>query len=217
MEHLLFYSLIGLGVLAICLVLARVPGRARLTTKHEELAARARERQHRAVSGAAGHADQLARNKTVIQRELKQVPTPWGWPGSELRREASESTGLNGTGGRSNSGALKQWVDHLISEKRTVEDGEYRVHRQAALRAMVEDRFGRSNQATEVRYQKVKPPMLQDPERPYDQIDNFPSGRTDAIVSGLSRQPGGRPMAGNTRTPVGKTAALGSIRKPWGW
>jgi hypothetical protein len=57
---------------------------------------------------------------------------------------------------------------------------------------------------------------LRDPSRPYDQMDNFPSGRTDRIVAKLQRQPG-------TSAQVRKTAQaranvpLRDIKTPWGW
>ena len=31
--------------------------------------------------------------------------------------------------------------------------------------------------------------LLRDPSLPHDQMDNFPSGKADQIVSGLDRQP----------------------------
>jgi len=116
----------------------------------------------------------------------------------------------------SGAGSLKGWIDHLIAEKRTIEDDEYRQHNSEALRFMVEDRFGHAAQPTRMKYSKVKPPRLADPNRPHDQMDNFPSGRTDAIVSKLSKQPG--KAAGVTRRgPFRKAAGLENIKKPWGW
>lgn len=217
-EHLLFYSVIGLAVIGLCLLLVSLPGQVRLAKRPEELAERTRKRRQRDKQRDAGHADQLPQHKTVLQRELKQVPIPWGWPGSELRREDEEDFGLHGLELRHNSHSMKRWIDHLFADKRTVEDDQYRSHREAALRSMIEDRFGHSPQAAEVRFQKVKPPRLQDPDRPYDQMDNFPSGRTDRIVTKLARQP----QPGSPRTEPGqpalrKTAGLGVIKKPWGW
>lgn len=214
MEHLMFYSVIGLAVLALCLALAKLPGHARLHGRPEELADRARARRKREH---ADHSDQLPQHKTIIQRELKQVPTPWGWPGSELRRDDSEDQGLHGLDLRHDNSSMKRWVDHLFADKRTVEDDRYRSRREAALRAMVEDRFGRSPHATEVKFHKVKPPRLRDPDRPYDQMDNFPSGRTEAIVTKLSRQLPAEPKTDREQTPRRKTVGLGEIRKPWGW
>lgn len=218
MEHLLFYTVIGLAILALCLVLARLPGKARLTSRPEELADRARERRQREKQKAAGRAGLSAQHKTIIQRDLKQVPIPWGWPGSTLRRAEGEDTGLHGLELNHSSNSMKRWIDQLFADKLTVEDDQYRANRKAALTAMIEDRFGRSPQATEIRFEKVKPPRLQDPDRPHDQMDNFPSGRTDAIVTKLARQPQPGEATTAPRQPaLRKTGGLGEIRKPWGW
>ncbi len=217
-EHVLFYSVIGLAILALCLVLASLPGQTRLAGRPEELADRTRERRQREKQKDAGQADRLPQHKMVIQRELKQVPTPWGWPGSELRREDGEDTGLHGLELHHNSSSMKRWIDQLFADKRTVDDDQYRSQRQAAVRAMIEDRFGRSPQATKVKFQKVKPPRLQDPDRPHDQMDNFPSGRTDAIVTKLARQPQpGKPTTAPRQPALRKTVGLWEIKKPWGW
>ena len=217
-EHMVFYSLIGLAVLALCLVLAKLPGSVRLASQPEELAERTRARRQRDRQKEAGDAKLLPQHKKVLQRELKQVPIPWGWPGSELRRENDEAASLYGPGLNDNNGSLKRWIDHLVADKRTVDDDHFRARREAALRSMVEDRFGHAPQATQVEFQRVKPPRLQDPDRPYDQMDNFPSGRTDTIVKKLARQPQpGRTKKQQERHAVRHTVGLGEIRKPWGW
>jgi len=202
---LLFYSLIALAVLAVCLLIARMPGRARLAGRPMELAQRQQKHLEKEKTRAA--LGDLPRKKAVLQRELKKVPAPWGWPGSDVRHGHEAGSG---------AGSLKGWIDHLIAEKRTIEDDEYRQHNSEALRFMVEDRFGHAAQPTRMKYSKVKPPRLADPNRPHDQMDNFPSGRTDAIVSKLSKQPG--KAAGVTRRgPFRKAAGLENIKKPWGW
>jgi hypothetical protein len=217
-EHLFFYSVIGLAVLALGLALAKLPGSVRLRSRPEELADRAQARRKRDERKHAGDADRLPQHKMIIQRELKQVPTPWGWPGSEMRHDGGEDAGLHGLDLRHDSSSLKRWIDHLFADKRTVEDDQYRSRREAALRAMVEDRFGRTPQATEVKFQKVKPPRLRDPDRSYDQMDNFPSGRTEAIVTKLSSQPSSAASKiDQKQAPLRKTVGLGDIRKPWGW
>jgi hypothetical protein len=201
----LVFSLIVLAVLAACLYLIRLPGEVRLKRRPEELAARAQQRRKRPESEPPEAT--VPRAKAVLQRELKKVPTPWGWPGSNIRHGHEPGGG---------TGSLKGWIDHLIAEKRTVEDDEYRQHNSEALRSMLEDRFGHAAQPTRMKYSKVKPPRLADPNRPHDQMDNFPSGRTDAIVSKLSKQPG---KAGEVARsgPFRKTAGLENIKKPWGW
>jgi hypothetical protein len=215
-EHLLFYSVVGLAVLVLVFVLANLSARNRLTERSQELAERAQARRQREGKGDMGKPDQLPNHKIVLRRELKNVPIPWGWPGGELRRKDSTNKALNGLGPADSTGSMKSWIEHLIAEKRTVEDDDFRSRKQAALRFMIEDRYGRSIQAAEIYFQSVKPPRLRDPDRPHDQMDNFPSGRTDAIASKLSPQPG-ESKVGIASQPLRKPTALGDIKRPWGW
>jgi hypothetical protein len=200
------FSVIVLAVLAVCLYLIRIPGKVRLTRRATELAERAQSRHKQTNSDSP--AELMARRKAVLQRELKKVPTPWGWAGSNIRH----GHGVNNHGGIS----LKEWIEHLVAEKRTVDDDDYRKLRQEALRSMLEDRFGHAVKPGEITYRKVKPPQLLDPARPADQMDNFPSGRTDAIVKKLSPQPG-KPNPGWGGQRVRKAVGLDQIKKPWGW
>jgi len=201
----LVFSLIVLAVLAVFLYLVRLPGEVRLTGRQADLAQRAQDRskQHQFRSSEAA----LPVRKTVLRRELRKVPTPWGWPGSD---------GRHGGGSSGHGISLKEWIEHLVAEKRTVDDEGYREQKREALRSMVEDRFGHAVKPGEMAFRKVKPPRLQDPDRPPDQMDNFPSGRTEAIVKGLSSQPG-KPRIGRFASGNRKTAGLDRIKKPWGW
>ena len=81
---------------------------------------------------------------------------------------------------------------------------------------MLEERNGRAPKPAEIEYRKLKPPSLQDPERPHDQMHNYPSGRTQAIVAKLSHQPGS-PKLGLSVRPWRNVAGLENIKKPWGW
>ncbi|RPH95545.1 MAG: hypothetical protein EHM68_12525 [Lysobacterales bacterium] len=211
MEYL-YYLLAILALLALCLYLVRMPGQLRLTRKPVDLADRGRKHRLRerrkAAQEAAGHTG-LPHHQTIIKRELKHVPTPWGWPGSDVRQG-----GLGDRlGGR---GSLQAWIDHLVSEKRTVDDDVYRSRKDASLRALLEDRYGRPAKPGEVEYRRVKPPLLRDPARPYDQEDNFPSGRTGQILKGLSRQPGKSPPAQSAQG-MRKAGGLKDVKTPWGW
>jgi hypothetical protein len=200
------FSAIVLAVLAVCLYLVRIPGKLRLTRRSADLAERAQD--HRKQTNSESLAETTPRRTAILQRELKKVPTPWGWAGSNVRHGHR----LNSHGGIS----LKEWIDHVVAEKRTVDDDEYRKLRQEALRSMLEDRFGHANKPSEMTYRTVKPPRLLDPARPPDQMDNFPSGRTDAIVKKLSPQPRKpHPKWGGQR--VRKAVGLDQIKKPWGW
>jgi hypothetical protein len=215
-EHLLFYSVIGLAVVVLGFVLASLSAHDRGPGRSQELAERAQARRHRKGRRDAGNSDPLPNHRIVLQRELQSVPTPWGWPGNELRRKDDANLAPYGLDPPSSPGSMKSWIDHLIAEKRTVDDDGFQSRKQAALRSMVEDRYGRSIQATEMKFKKVKPPRLQDPGRPHDQMDNFPSGRADAIAGKLSPQPG-EPKVGVPRQAIRKSRALGDIKQPWGW
>lgn len=214
MEYL-YYFLVILALVALCLYLIRIPGQVRLARKPADLADRARK--HRLQEKAKDHSDSqvLPHHRRIIQRELRKVSTPWGWPGSDVR--------LGGLRGSQNgsSGSLRTWIDRLTSEKRTVDDSEYRLRKEASLRALLEDRFGRPAKPGEVAYARVKPPQLRDPSRPYDQEDNFPSGRTDQIVAKLGRQPGKAvtAQAGPAQRDLVARRAVGlkDVKTPWGW
>ena len=83
------------------------------------------------------------------------------------------------------------------------------------IRALLEDRYGRAVKPSEMTFRKVKPPLLRDPSLPYDQMDNFPSGKADEIASGLDRQPDG--PRGDREVRLKKTGSLKEIKTPWGW
>ena len=203
MEYL-YYLLAIVAVLGVCLVLFRVP-RDPATEGRAEQRARA----DAAVKDEAGPSP-------ALQRDLKNVPTPWGWPGSDMRSALSPARPHNGSAGSDSAAGLQSWIDRLVAEKRTVDDSEYLLRKDASLRALLEDRFGRSVRPGEIPYRKVRPPMLRDPSRPYDQQDNFPSGRKDRISSGLERQPRGTGAA-DKKAGVSGAARIRDIKTPWGW
>ena len=210
-----YYALVIVALLAICMYMARRPGEGRLKRRQADLAERARLRRQ-AATPAGENAAELARRQQLLRRDLRNVPTPWGWPGSEVRAGNGLNGRAYGQGVNGTYGPLQQWIDRLISEKRTVDDSEYVLRRDASLRAMLEDRFGRPARPTEMAYQPVRAPLLRDPSRPYDQMDNFPGGQTDRIVAKLQRQPG---TTAQVRVPAKARAnvPLRDIKTPWGW
>jgi len=212
----LFHILIALAVLALCILLVQSRSRARLAEGQMELAAKNRKRRNRQEAKTANSAGQLPQQKAVTKRELKKVPTPWGWAGSAVRHGNEPGSGAHWSALAGHPTSLKQWIERLSAEKRTVEDEEYRRRNSDALRSMVEDRYGHAPHPTKMKYSKVKAPRLRDPDRPHDQMDNFPSGRTGAIVGKLSQQPGGSQL-GNSLGRRRKVAGLENIKKPWGW
>ena len=209
-----YYVVVILALLAACLFALRIPGQKRLKRQPEELAERARQRRKREQKKASTRDTDQKYRHAIIERELQKVRTPWGWPGSELHGVESVH-GAADPGKQGVHGGLRRWVDHLIAEKRTIEDETYRKRRQDSLRALLEDRYGRAVKPSEMTYRKVKPPLLRDPSLPYDQMDNFPSGKAEQIASGLDRQPD-EPYGGN-EVRLKKTGSLKEIKTPWGW
>lgn len=214
MEYL-FYVLVILSLLALCLYLARLPGQARLDGRQAALAERARKRRQSAEQNSPESAA-LARQRRLLSRDLRNVPTPWGWPGNEVRHSGELNGTVNGNVGNGGAGPLQQWIERLVSEKRTVDDSAYLMRRDKSLRTMIEDRYGRTAKPGEIAYRQVKTPMLRDPSRPHDQMDNFPSGRTERIVARLEQQPG-TPSAPPNTAASRAAAPLKEIKTPWGW
>lgn len=215
MEYL-FYCSIVLTLVGIIVFAFRLSAERRLQDHQMKLADRARKRRERAAQDRDAKARILPHQEAVLRRQLKNVPTPWGWPGSANRAVAAGGKSPLSPDVQASSGMFQRWIDHLLAEKRTVDDSEYLESRHAALRSMIEDRFGRTPQPQEMAFQNVRPPRLMDPQRPHDQMDNFPSGKTEKIVSGLTRQPA------KTRSEAIAAAArrkvqLGDIKTPWGW
>lgn len=213
MEYL-YYVLLILVLLAGCLFALRIPGRSRLAGRPEDLAERTNQRREREQQKQRAKGADVAHRHAVLERELKHVPTPWGWPGSDLHGGKSDLAD-HGYGEIAHPGVLRRWVDHLVTEKRTIQDEDYVQRREASLKALLEDRYGRRIKPSEMTYRKVKPPRLLDPSLPHDQMDNFPSGKTDQIVSGLKKQPD--KSEDRREKPLRKTGSLKEVKTPWGW
>jgi len=210
------YSVALLALLAAYLVLLIFSRRQRRADRLVDLADRARRRRQRLAGATDGNRGRSPNHSVALQRELKKVPTPWGWPGGGVRRENHDHHGSKGGSAAEDDHLLGHWIDYLFATKKTVDREESRLHRNTALRSMVEDRYGQASRPTEMAYRKVIPPRLRDPDEPYDQMDNFPSGRTDTIVNGLSRQSRGQRL-GQVGQRGQARPALREVKKPWGW
>ena len=57
-------------------------------------------------------------------------------------------------------------IDHLLSEKQTVENQEYLLKKDASLRALLEDRYGRARVAPDAGQRKLKIPLLPEAGKP---------------------------------------------------
>ena len=182
-----------------------------------ELANRARQRKRRArelkqrppqknaVSGYFAR-----KHRPVVARQIKQVNTPWGWP-----QHADQ--GMHVPSNHEVSSSLRHFADRLIDSKKTKEDRDYLEKRNASLRALLEDRYGRASRMTEVQYECVKAPRLRDPNEQFDQLDDFPSARADTVLSSLR---GRTDSAVEIKVPVKsavKATDLTRVKTPWGW
>jgi hypothetical protein len=183
----LVYVVVVLAILGLCATLFRPPADASESFRDKRPAASSR--------------------PPALVRDSRKVPTPWGWPGGQMRPGNGVGVGPTTEADQGMSSALQIWVDRLIAEKRTIDDGDYLLRKDASLRALLEDRYGRGSGSRAMAYRKNRPPMLQDPQRPPDQMDNFPSGKADRILAGLQRQP----QSG------GRSRQLGNVKTPWGW
>ena len=82
MEYL-HYILVILGIMALFLLLMRMPGQKRL--KHDKAALSERAKAHRADQkpSRAELRKKEKHDREVIEREKSKVPVPWGWPGHD--------------------------------------------------------------------------------------------------------------------------------------
>ena len=206
-----------LGLLVAIIALARLPGQTRSVNEQMALADEARKRKLKKQKKLL-EAEQDksfprlhgSKKDPVIERELSRVPTPWGWP------QHADLINTN-TNKFDISESMSRFTEKMIHEKKTVDDKDYLDKRNASLRALLEDRYGRSARMTEVQYEKVKAPRLRDPGAPHDQMDNFPSGKANQLAAKLRKQ--SRSHSGKV-SPVGKEARgadLKNIKTPWGW
>ena len=206
-----YYVLVILGILALCLSFIRFPGRLPGRNRQVDLPARTPSRSELAKQ------DQNSR--AVLQRERMKVPTPWGWPGSEYGKSLGRHASLHAEEIHGVSDSLHRWVDQMVSAKQTVHDEEYRLKREASMRALLEDRYGRSVGPRPMKYQKTRPPLLRNPSEPHDQMDNFPSGKLNGIENKLKQNapPVTRANSDPGRSKKVRFEELKEIRTPWGW
>ena len=216
MEYV-YYILIIVCLMACTLVITRLAGQSRLAQNPVALADKARQlkrKEAKQKAKAAQRNSNLSSNSRkrnpVMKRELSRVRTPWGWPQYDEDGDIKSGEG-------DFSASLHRLADRLIHEKKTVQNQEYLDKRNASMRALLEDRYGRSSRMPKIKYRNVRAPLLRDPNAPHDQMDNFPSGKADQVAAMLKSQSGsnqGRPM------PPRRDAAradLKNLKKPWGW
>ena len=216
------YILIVLAMLFLLIVILRFPGRSRLAIDQMELANAARQRRLKKNKRQShGQADKfLSRNqqKALLSRELSKVPTPWGWPQHETIATGGGPAQVTNGHAHSFSDSFHRWAGKLVHEKHTVDDVEYKRNRDDCMRALLEDRYGRSSKTSSMPYAKVKAPLLRDPASPHDQMDNFPSGRVNKITGNLDQQRQHGGVSKKAGVPKFKSqSCLKDLKMPRGW
>lgn len=199
------YILVILGILALILFWVFSSGQLQAGPAHS-----------RPVTGKTAETPDTDKRSQPMTPQSLNIPTPWGWPGHEgaqPRKSGSLRTTHHGHGVPN---SLHRFVDLMMSEKQTVENREYLLRKDASMRALLEDRFGRPSKPAEINYHKVKGPLLRDPSEPPDQLDSFNSNEADKVTSRLMKQQDhARTLHG--QNAVRERANLGEVKTPWGW
>ena len=131
------YILIIAGILVLCLILFRDP--------EQSLAREVKPKAAKPLSEA--HA---------LSSETLSVPIPWGWPGHYHHAPEKTRARPNAQEVHNVSETLHRFVDRLVSEKQTIESREYLSKKDASLRALLEDRYGRATAMKEKRDDRRK-------------------------------------------------------------
>ena len=154
------YILIMLGIIAVCLALVHFSGR---TYTRLEI-----HRHSRVVRDTTPPANELV----VLKSKTLVIPTPWGWPGHDGQAEQSSHGSAHHPPGVKEvegvSGSLSRFTDRLFKEKRTVENSEYLLRKDASLRAMIEDRYSPASKAHSSRHRKAASESWQDMDQQFE-------------------------------------------------
>ena len=200
----LYYILVTLAIMAFCLYLMGVRGFTRVGSDEIALNERARKRRKKEHVRSPRNDRNPERYKVLMNRGAQNIPTPWGWPGygekADLGHSAHSANNHRTAQGHVVSDSLHRWVDHLVSEKRTVDDQDYLLKREASVRALLEDRYGRTLKAPVDPDRFTRPPQL--------------NGRGNKTTSKLKSEPGKLPGSGVSLTSRSK---LKEVKTPWGW
>jgi len=150
MEYII-YILVLFGIIALCLVL--LPERAREHTLKKQTAK---------ISTPI----EATRVDVALNREMLNVPIPWGWPGHDEHAGDKNHASLNAHEVHGVSESLHRFADRLLSEKQTIKSREYLLKKDVSLRALLEDRYGRAYRAPQANNRNVQAPLLRDPGKP---------------------------------------------------
>jgi hypothetical protein len=162
----LTYILIILVILCLFVVALRNTGQSLFEVDEVKLMKKVRGRPvgKQTTTGSAETEPALA--VRALNKETIAVPTPWGWPGYDERSTAKGLALANENQVNGVSDSLHRLIDHLLREKQTVENQEYLLKKDASLRALFEDRYGRARVAPDAGRRKLKIPLLPEPGKP---------------------------------------------------
>jgi hypothetical protein len=205
MEYV-FYILGVLAIGLLCMLLIRYWSRKN-DREAEILRLGSSRRQRRQDDASPKEANSRAR--LILQREFRQVPTPWGWP---------RHVELNRGGARPDlSDAMQSFANRLIRQKELVNRSSTNPRISNSVRALLEDRY--SPVMKSVEYRKVKAPLLRDPSEPFDQMDDFGSRKLKPARKKMQSQAEMRSGLERVVPDIGQKSKieLKDIKLPWGW
>ena len=145
------YILIISGIMALCIVL---------------LPEQAREHKLKKPTSKTTTSIETRGEDIALNREMLNVPIPWGWPGHDDHVTENSHALLKAQEVHGVSESLHRFADRLLNEKQTTESREYLLKKDASLRALLEDRYGRAYRTPANNNQDAKTPLLHDPGKP---------------------------------------------------
>jgi hypothetical protein len=162
----LTYILIILVILCLFVVALRNTGQSLFEPDEVKLLDRVRTRPIGKQTTTSSTATEPALAVRELKRETHTVPTPWGWPGYDSRTTAKSLALANEEQVNGVSDSMHRFIVHLLSEKQTVENQDYLLKKDASLRALLEDRYGRARVAPDAGRRKLKIPLMPEPDVP---------------------------------------------------
>jgi hypothetical protein len=214
----LYYILVTLAIMAFCLYLMGVRDFSGLGKDQAALDERVMKRRGSEQSNSPRDERVSEREGMILNRGVKNVPTPWGWPGHDDSTENGHAVHSVKTPKTPEthvvSDSLHRWVDRLVSEKQTVDDQEYVLKREASVRALLEDRYGRTLRKSVNPDRNTRPSQFRDAGSSQRQVGNSLNERGDKIKSKLEREP--RPLSGARVSGIDRSKLEG-VKTPWGW
>jgi hypothetical protein len=115
---------------------------------------------------------------------------------------------------------MRSFTRSLIRQKELVTGSHVNPRVSNSIRALLQDRYGPTDYQLmkSIRYEKVKAPLLRDPNAPVDQMDSFGMSELKPNKAKLQKQAAmktnpGKPAKSGKRTEID----LKDIKLPWGW